>query len=123
MVSKVYIYTILVLTILFWLLFGVIAYLTNPLQAEISIFLAFFITIFSALWGTITLLLFYFKMRLGRKGRELESLKNSLRQGGLFSLFLICLLVLRAFNLLSFWTGSLTFVFIFLLELVLRIKR
>jgi len=123
MVSKVYIYTILVLTILFWLLFGVIAYLTNPLQAEISIFLAFFITIFSALWGTITLLLFYFKMRLGRKGRELESLKNSLRQGGLFSLFLICLLVLRAFNLLSIWTGSLTFVFIFLLELVLRIKR
>src|SRR3990170_3598781 len=116
MVSKVYIYTILVLTILFWLLFGVIAYLTNPLQAEISIFLAFFITIFSALWGTITLLLFYFKMRLGRKGRELESLKNSLRQGGLFSLFLICLLVLRAFNLLSIWTGSLTFVFIFLLE-------
>ena len=123
MVSRVYIYTILVLTILFWLLFGVIAYLTNPLQAEISIFLAFFITIFSALWGTITLLLFYFKMRLGRKGRELESLKNSLRQGGLFSLFLICLLVLRAFNLLSIWTGSLTFVFIFLLELVLRIKR
>ena len=123
MVSKVYIYTILVLTILFWLLFGVIAYLTNPLQAEISIFLAFFITIFSALWGTITLLLFYFKIRMGRKGRELESLKNSLRQGGLFSLFLICLLVLRAFNLLSIWTGSLTFVFIFLLELVLRIKR
>lgn len=123
MVSRVYLYFIFVLTILFWLLFGAIVYLTNPLKAELLVFLAFFTSLFLGLWGFFILILFYLKSRFGKKGLDLEYLKSCLRQGGLFSLFLISVLVFSAFSLLNIWTVSLAFVFIFLLELVLRMKR
>jgi len=117
---KIYLYAIFILTILLWLSFGATVILTDPTKAQILVFLAFFICLFLALTGSIGLLLFYLRLRFAKKGEILGHLKLSLRQAGLLSIFVIGLLVFSAFSILSIWTGSLLFVFIILLEFVLK---
>lgn len=117
---RAYLYLISFLTSLFWVLWLLVVFLKNPLTGDFWVFSAFFLSLFLAITGSLTLFLFYLRRRFFKVSAVFKMLKTSVRQASLISLFIIGLLVFLSLSILNLWTISLIFVFIILLDLLLK---
>lgn len=123
MTSRIYLISIILASIIFWILFGLIIVFENPQNADYFIFLGTFASLFLAVWGTFSVIIFYIKVKFSGQSTFLQMLRSSIRQAGLAGIFLCSLLVLNAYSLLTIWTLSLMLLLVFLIELIIRSRK
>ena len=122
MLLRLYLYTIFFLTLIFWATSSIFIFYINPFKSDTTILSIFFVSLFSALFGTITLLGFYLRIKFTKKEAVFEYLKLSLRQGALIAALALGILGFFALGIFTWWTAVLFFIIIILLELILRSK-
>jgi len=120
--AKFYLWVDGILTICCWLIAVGIFLITDPYQIGIKIFAAFFVSLFLALVGSLTLLGYNIRIRLSRREVLYAHLGVSFRQATLISLVVVGLLLLQAARVLNWWDGILLVSAILLLELYFRTK-
>lgn len=104
---KTYLFGIFTATCLFWGAFLLIFFNTNPQEGGKMIIFFFFASLFFALWGTLTLLDFYFRVFISKNEIYYANINIALREGFLGALCLLGLLILRVINFLNFLNGFL----------------
>ncbi len=122
MSARFYLWFCGVLTVICWIIAIGIILVSDPYLIEIKIFAAFFISLLSALIGSLTLLGYNIRIRLSKREILYAHLGISLRQAILFSLVIVGLLLLQAARVLNWWDGVLLVSAILLLELYFRTK-
>lgn len=103
-------------TIVCWLAFGLILYYVNPYNSGALGLIAFYISLFFASIGTLTLIGFYLRVWFSKNEILFAHVNPSFRQAILLSIILVGSLVLQAFRLLTWWDGSLFVISIVLVE-------
>lgn len=119
---RLYLYTVFFLTLIFWIAFFIFVFYFNPTKIDFLAFVIFFLDLFAALFGTFTLIGFYMRVRFSKKEVGLNMFKTSLRQGFVFAIFIIGVLIFLALKIFSWWSVSLFLVVIILIELILRAR-
>jgi len=102
-----------------WLvtLFGI-----NPYRADKFTFALFFVTLFAALVGTFTLIIFLIRVRITGGEIIFAHISGSFRQAVFVAMAAIGILLLQAARVLTWWDGTLLVLAILLLELYFRAK-
>ncbi len=103
-------------TIVCWLAFGLILYYVNPYNSGALGLIAFYISLFFASIGTLTIAGFYLRVWFSKNEILFAHVNPSFRQAILLSIILVGSLVLQAFRLLTWWDGSLFVISIVLIE-------
>lgn len=119
MTLKKYLLVMSVLTAICWGIFIFVADLVNPETTNWLGFSLFYLALFIALVGTVALLGFVIRFVALKKELAFNLVRNSFRQSFLFACFIVSLLVLKSYALLS-WINLLLLLVIFtILELFL----
>lgn len=103
-------------TIVCWLAFGLILFYVNPYNSGALGLIAFYISLFFASIGTLTLIGFYLRVWFSKNEILFAHVNPSFRQAILLSIILVGSLVLQAFHLLTWWDGALFVLSIVLVE-------
>lgn len=103
-------------TIVCWLAFGLILYYVNPYNSGAIGLIAFYVSLFFASIGTLTLIGFYLRVWFSKNEILFAHVNPSFRQAILLSIILVGSLFLQAFKLLTWWDGSLFVISIVLVE-------
>lgn len=111
-----YLFGIFTSICLFWGAFLLIFFNTNPYEGGNLIIFSFFGSLFFAVWGTFTLLDFYFRVFISKNEIYYANINIALREGFLFSLCILGLLILKSINFLNFLNGFLLLLAITSLE-------
>jgi hypothetical protein len=93
---------------------------TNPGQGGQTAFLSFYLSLFFALLGSLTLIGYFVRRTLVRNELKYTLIRLAFRQGMLSAILIVGLLLLQSARLLSWWDAWLLFVVVILLELYLR---
>lgn len=101
MTLKSYLFVMSVLTAICFAIFFFVASTIDPYTTNWLGFLLFYISLFIALSGLITILGFLIRFVILKKGLAFNLVKLSFRQSFLLSLFLILALFLQANNFLN----------------------
>jgi len=103
-------------TIVCWLAFGLILFYINPYNSGPLGLTAFYVSLFFASVGTLTLIGFYLRVWFSKNEVLFAHVNPSFRQAILLSIILVGSLVLQGFGLLTWWDGALFVLAIVLLE-------
>lgn len=103
-------------TIVCWVAFGLILYYVNPYNSGPLGLIAFYVSLFFASVGTLTLIGFYLRVWFSKNEVLFAHVNPSFRQAILLSIILVGSLVLQGFGLLTWWDGALFVLAIVLLE-------
>lgn len=103
-------------TIVCWLAFGLILFYVNPYNSGALGLIAFYVSLFFASIGTLTLIGFYLRVWFSKNEILFAHVNPSFRQAILLSIILVGSLVLQAFRLLTWWDGALFVLSIVLIE-------
>ena len=120
---KAYLFGIFMATVLSWAAFVLIIFNVNPYSTSRWILFLFFLCLFLALVGTITLIGFYLRFWFSKKEIGFAHIGPSIRQAILLSLCVITLLALQILRLVNIWTGILLVLAILSLEFFFRTKK
>jgi len=113
-----YLFAILLASIVGWTGWFTVLYRVNPFGKSISLVL-FYISLFFALAGTFTLIGFYIRVFISKNEIYFENINVSLRQGILLSICTIAALVFQSFRVLTWLTGILLVSILILFEIYL----
>jgi hypothetical protein len=116
MTLRSYLIGMLISTIFCWAAFFLILIYIDPDQASFIGFLSFYISLFFAIVGTLTLIGFYLRVWFSRNEVLFAHVAPAFRQAILLSLILVVSLVLQSFRLLTWWDGALLVGSVVLLE-------
>ena len=94
-------------TVFCWASFGLIIFYIDPETSGILGIICFYLSLFFALIGTITLIGFYLRIWLSKNEVLFAHVAPSFRQAVLVSIALVGCLVLQSFDLLNWWNGGL----------------
>ena len=100
-----------------WLIWLLVINLVNPEEAGILGFVFFYVSLFIALWGTFSVMGFYFRKLILKEEMLIKHIKVSFRQGILFAILITGSLFLQSKNLLTWWNIVLFIIALTLLEL------
>ena len=103
-------------TIVCWIAFGLILYYVNPYNSGALGLLAFYVSLFFASIGTLTIVGFYLRVWFSKNEILFAHVNPSFRQAILLSIILVGPLVLQGFHLLTWWDGALFVLAVILLE-------
>lgn len=103
-----------------WLAWLLTLFNTNPAQGGQPAILAFYLSLFAGLFGTLTLLGYGLRRLLVHNELKYSLIRTSFRQSFLASILLVGLLLLQSLGLFSWWDAWLLIVVVVLLELYLR---
>lgn len=103
-------------TVFSWAAWVIIIINLNPYSSGIIGLIAFYISLFLALVGTIALLGFFIRVWISRKEVIFAHVGTSFRQAILLAIILIGLLLLQSFGALNWWVALLFVSAITLLE-------
>ena len=103
-------------TIICWIAFGLILFYVNPYNTNAVGLVAFYVSLFFASIGTLTLVGFYLRVWFSKNEILFAHVNPSFRQAILLSVILVGSLVLQAFKLLTWWDGALFVLSIVLIE-------
>lgn len=103
-----------------WLAWFLTVVNTNPTQGGQAAILAFYLSLFAGLFGTITLLGYAGRRLVARNELKYLIVRTSFRQAFLISVLAVALLLLQSLRLLSGWDVWLLVTVVVLLELYLR---
>ncbi len=95
----------------------------NPYSAKAYQFAIFFASLFAALAGILSLIIFYAKILILKKETIYSLFWPSVRQAIILSIAATLLLFLNSLNLLDIWIGAPLSVAILLMELFFQTKR
>jgi hypothetical protein len=95
---------------------------TSPESGMVTIIL-YYVSIFFFLMGLSALILFLLRKWWSHNEVIFSNVKTSVRQGFLVSTFVVSLLVLSSFSLLTWWDGLILAVSFFLIELFFKVRR
>ena len=115
-----YIIGMLTATVLCWLSWLLVLFYIDPTTANIIGFLAFYLSLFFALIGSLSLVGLYLRIWLSHKEVLFAFVGPSFRQGVFLSLILIGNLLLQSFGVLKWWDAGLLIAGVSLLELYFR---
>lgn len=103
-------------TIFCWLAWGLVLYYVNPQEANLIGFLSFYLSLFFASVGTLTLIGFYLRVWFSKNEVLFSHVNPAFRQAILLSIILIVSLILQSFRILTWWDGGLLIASVALLE-------
>lgn len=115
MTLKKYLNLMTILTLICWLSWVLVLFLLNPNEAGLIGFVLFYFSLFLSILGTISVFGFIIRVRL-KKEPIFKQVEISFRQGIWFSFFIICLLLLKDFEILKWWNALILFLFLMFLE-------
>jgi len=109
-------------------IFGLAAFILalynyNPSTADTKIFIDFYSSLFVALAGILSLVIYFVKMKLAKNETIFAIFWPSIRQSMLISAGLTALLALKGFKILDWLTGISIIVIAILLELFFQTKK
>lgn len=116
MISNPYIISIVIATVLGWSSWLVVVNKLSPFSTpELSLSL-FYASLFIALSGTITLLIYYFKAWMSKSKNYGVYFNMSLRQGVLLSGMICTGIVFQRLKVLTWWDSLLLLAIVLLIE-------
>lgn len=95
---------------------------TSPENGMVTIGF-YYISLFMFLMGLSTLVLFFIQRWWHHNDVVFSAVKNALRQGLLFSSFVIALLMLSSMQLLTWWDGIILAISFILIEIFFKSRR
>jgi len=107
------------LTIILWGLFALTMSLISPETTNWLGFLLFYLSLFLALAGTISILGFLFRFKFRHQSLIIQSVKTAFRQSFLFAFLIVSILWLLSQNLFSWLNLILLIIVISVLEFFL----
>ena len=107
MTLKKYLIGMFLSTVFCWISFGLILFYIDPVRTGILGVICFYLSLFFAIVGTLTLIGFYLRIWLSKNEVLFAHVGPSFRQAVLISIALIGCLVLQSFRLLNWWDGGL----------------
>lgn len=119
MTLKNYLLVMSVLTAVCWGIFIFVASLVDPLTTNLIGFGLFYFSLFLALTGAGALIGFLVRVIARKKELTFNLVKLAFRQSFLFSLFIISLLILKAYHLFNWLNLALLLIIFTILELFL----
>lgn len=111
------------LTLILWGLFALVVSLINPQNTNWVGFLLFYLSLFLALSGTISIIGFLIRFQLQHQALILQSVKTAFRQSFLFAFLIVAILWLLSQNLFSWLNLALLIIIISILEFFLLSSR
>jgi hypothetical protein len=115
-----YLFFLFVASVLCWAAFLLIVNAVSPDEAGIFGFSALVASFFFGLVGVTTLIGFFVRKRTSNNASHFGSISSAFRQGVLFSLVVMGLIGLQSLKLLTWWSGGLLAVAVFLFEFYFR---
>lgn len=103
MTLKQYLIIMIIATLMFWGAFGVVLFKIDPTETNFLGFLLFYISLFLASAGTISLIALLIRAYMVRDELIFRLVTRSFRQGLLFSLLIIGTLFLQSKRYLTWW--------------------
>ncbi len=116
MTLKKYLLGMMVSTVFCWISWGMILYYVDPQTTGFVGLAAFYVSLFFALIGLLTLVGFYMRVWFSKNEILFAHVGPAFRQGILLSLILTGSLFLQSFRLLTWWDGALFIASVALLE-------
>lgn len=92
----------------------------NPYQSNNSVFINLFVSLFFAIGGIFSFIIYFTKLKLSKDKNINAYFFSSVRQGILIAIAVIVLLVLRTLQILDWWVAGPTIIAIVLLELFFK---
>jgi len=104
-------------TLISWLVWGAVIFVYDPEIAGAAGFIFFYASLFLALLGTFSVIVFYVRSKIIKNDEVVfRHIKRTFRQGLFFSAFVIISLLLAQNHLLTWWNFSLLLTFYIFLE-------
>jgi len=103
MTLKQYLILMTLTAIFCWMIWFSVLYLIDPGVAGILGFIFFYLSLFLALAGTLSVLGLLLRMKFGKEEAVFKTVITSFRQAMMLSLLLISSLFLKSKNLLTWW--------------------
>lgn len=104
-------------TLICWLVWLLVIFLYDPRTAGFIGFLLFYTSLFLSVLGTFSVCGFFIRAKLiNNEEIVFRHIKRTFRQGIIFSLFLITVLLLAQFRLLTWWNFTMLLTFYIFLE-------
>ena len=116
MTLKKYLIGMMISTIFCWISWGMILYYVDPSSTGVVGLSAFYVSLFFALIGLLTLVGFYMRVWFSKNEILFAHVGPAFRQAILLSLVLVGSLLLQSFRLLTWWDGGLFIASVALLE-------
>jgi hypothetical protein len=116
MTLKKYLIGMMISTVFCWFSWGMILFYIDPKTTGIVGLAAFYISLFFALIGLLTLIGFYLRIWFSKNEILFAHVGPSFRQAVFLSIVVVGSLVLQSFRLLTWWDGALLVASIVLLE-------
>jgi hypothetical protein len=116
MTLKKYLIGMMISTVFCWISWGMILYYVDPETTGWVGLGAFYVSLFFALVGLLTLVGFYMRVWFSKNEILFAHVGPAFRQGILLSLVLVGSLLLQSFRLLTWWDGALFIASVALLE-------
>jgi len=88
----------------------------NPYQSTPEVFIVFYLSLFLALTGVLSIIIYYAKLKFHKNKNIYGFFWPSLRQSALFSLGVTILAVLKSLKILDWWVGGPLLIAVLLLE-------
>jgi hypothetical protein len=120
---RIYLSTILFVTISTLALFLYLLFLVDPIHADPYIIILFIGSLSLSLLGVFTLSRYYITKHLTGNELYYANFITSLREGTLFGAFITSILTLSLYDLISFFDGILIFLSFILFELYFLAKK
>lgn len=107
MTLRSYLIGMFISTLFCWASWVLILVYIDPEQASVIGFLSFYVSLFFAMIGTLTITGFYLRVWFTKNEVLFAHVIPSFRQAILLSLILVVALILQSFRLLTWWDGAL----------------
>jgi len=115
MTLSAYLWGMMVSTVLCFVSWALIIFCVDPTTNLIGIVL-FYLSLFFFLASFFTLIGFYLRRKISKDKIEFAQTSEAFRQGVLFSLVFVGMLILQSFRILTLWNAGLFIIGIGLLE-------
>ena len=113
---KSFFFLIILGTVLSWIAWGMVIFNFDPNQISLLQFIAFYVSLFMALGGTIFIVIDWLKSKVFRRQLLVFRVRASIRHGILFSILLLGWAFLQSQNLLAWWVLLLLILILTVLE-------
>lgn len=123
MKTRIYLFIIFCITLFALGFFMLILLNIDPYKSDFLTISIFYITFAVFIMGIITLLGFYFRIKMNNNEVFFSNFKPALRQAFLITLVIVGLLILRTLRVLTWWDGIMFALAILLLELYFQNKK
>ena len=117
---RVVIWGLVISSGLCWLAWLLTVFNTNPAQGGQPAILAFYLSLFAGLFGTLTLAGYGLRRMVAHNELKYGIIRTAFRQAFLASTLFVGLLILQSLYLFSWWDAWLLIAVVVLLELYLR---